>query len=511
MLDTVANFIAKKIPEDRTYGYAPSSKGRHFLRKVQRKLHGYDENTEGSIHEALKESPLEKLNNGEDIEIEGINGEKRTIYGKDLKKRQESVQIFYDSNNITPQEVHDIQLIKAGLEIKAPDGKSLESYKAHLNQVARYVVIRGKCMQYHEYDGTLCAEPRERIEYYGCFPNMEFTHNPDYVKFCNEDYTLKEPTDVLKNVSKAVIRLHTYIGNENKEAWDIVTPNAFFSALEGYDKATNTIRKGSAQDKAKHLFAQALIEVAQEGKRPNFPGIFAHNDPSPEMHNTIEAARSSLKFPAEINPGDASAPIRAAKELNCEFKVAECIMSNPKGAAGHAALRNGANKAKEENDARVMGGEVQLIFGPQFNAALLNMDRYVGVPLSEKELSFEEAAAELKREGEENKRPKEEADKTSTNKADEVEEKSDEPKVKRLPEGEEKKENKDEPRAQKPGNKSPLVSTPLQYNHLFSRSCWTLLTCSRCLLWYSFYNYQFKATMQQNPIVYKWFIHRKIN
>ncbi|MBT4963460.1 MAG: hypothetical protein HON32_04705 [Francisellaceae bacterium] len=251
-----------------------------------------------------------------------------------------------------------------------PKGTKFNEYKLHLEQLSSYVVVRGEVKQLHEMneDATPLDPPRDRVIYYATFPKLQSSFKPlskDFTDFCkpngtNRKWSLKsDKEDDLKNKFKDVIRLQARVAAHNKEGLDIVTPNAFLEGLTLED-----------QIKAKKLFAKAVVEVASEPEMPGFKGFFVHS--SDEMGSALSSA-SSLNVPIVMHDGDASSPQLAGQG---KIKVSETIMGEGCGAVGNGALGSRANKAKEENDTRMLGGFSELIFNPNCNKALLNKNRF---------------------------------------------------------------------------------------------------------------------------------------
>lgn len=390
---------------EKIYGYYNKEfKGaKEKLRIFLRFMHGYDEKENAGIGTARENSPLLQLRDGKRVWVSDepknstitVLEDKQDlpktkgvlIDGADVKRQQKEVDILFDETRITAKEVYDLQLIKAGREkdIELPEGREAYEYRRHLEQLGSYVVIRGKVWQSHEYNGRICDKPQERILYYANFPKLMGKESKDINYFCEkkgDDYYLKEDLKgKLKKKFKAVIRLQAKMAAKYKEAVDIVTPNAFFYGLE----------RKTEQQKAKEWFAEAVIEFAKEEPILGFVGLFVHAD-LPGIEQALKD-QSEFKTRIIVNQGNAASPGRLANENSYGFKVADCIMGEACGHAGNSALTNGAGRAKEENDARVMS-LMQLIFGPQFNEFLMEKVRVLAGIKSEPEPNKGDASSQ---------------------------------------------------------------------------------------------------------------------
>jgi hypothetical protein len=334
---------------------ADTASARHVLRKNLRVVHGVDQNNaDGNIRVCTEPSPLQThLKNG------------------DVQKRQSEVQVYFDeAHGVTADDMFQIQQHKAG---------AFRSEDAELERLASYTAVRGEVQQ--QYDVRLAPgatkiseitldSPRSRILYYLNFPKLR-AGSKDFATFCEGDTLKDAQKDALKQKFKDIVLMGIQIANHNQEGLSIVTPNAFFSGLNPVEK-TN----------AKILFAQAMAELATDanptGGFPNFKGLFFN----PGDMDAAQAFRVAVEDKTKVIPVclcpwvDASAPQQWAQTQTPPFRVAEAAMGEALGPAGNAALSHRADFAKEENDARACGGDLEAIFGPQFNATLLKKDQY---------------------------------------------------------------------------------------------------------------------------------------
>lgn len=360
----------------RIYGYyqAAFAVPREKLRQFLRLMHGYPKDQNFGIDGATDDSPLMHLNRGGKVWIADTPTENTItllkegdmppdtagvlVDGKAIRVQQEQIDYIYDESKITLKQVYHIQLLKAGHAnaIVVPDGKTLEGYERELESLGSYVVVRGRVWQSHEYNGNICNKLHERVLYYANFPKLA-GQSKDLAYFCSDGHLREDRIPELKEKFKAVIRLQARMAAKFGEALDIVTPNAFFYGLEQH----------SEQPKAKSLFADAVIEFAMEEPIPGFKGLFVHGDLSYIiMQRSIE-----FKTKVAINNGNAASPGRISNEDALGLTVAESIMGEACGPVGNGALGNRGDRAKEENDARVLS-LMQLVFGPQFNSTLLD-------------------------------------------------------------------------------------------------------------------------------------------
>lgn len=354
------------------YGFETDAQGREKLRQLLRVLHGYNKNnTAGDIALIQPGAFMEKLQQGQDLYLasnhfvstdpslkQGVS----RISAADVKQRQKDVTVYFDSTKITAQEVHKVQQLKAGETVNLQPSviKDLESK-------ASYVVIRAETKQYCTMDAqaTVLAKPIARVSYHSCFPNLESKQSKDYVEFADSQGRLKNDGTPLKEKFKDILRLNRDVAAHHQEGFDVVTPNAFLYGLE----------RDVEQPKAKQLFAQAVFEVAQEDCPVGFLGFFVHeqNDIFQDQVDHYD----DIKTPIMVGQGaDASAPTRACAALNNGCVVAEAVMAHPLHPAGNGAIGARADQAKEENDDRVMLGDIEWMFSPKLNPKLLNTATY---------------------------------------------------------------------------------------------------------------------------------------
>ena len=174
-----------------------------------------------------------------------------------------------------------------------------------------------------------------------------------------------EKTEELQNRYKATILQQLKVASANGEDIDLQMPNAFLSELKPED-----------QELAKLLFENALFEAAKEAKaNPNVYGglkaIYVHNGKR-WLQSKKSTLSTKLDIPKDLedfvflNRGDAFAPDRISHHEDKGRRVAVCIMSDGLGKVGNGALGKRANRAMEENIARLCSGTVEAS-GPAFN------------------------------------------------------------------------------------------------------------------------------------------------
>jgi hypothetical protein len=374
------------------YAYAQHPKGREILRQRLRRMHGnLNARRTADIVTQTELSPIHQIlrNNTEyailpdgDLQTNIMDdGYLRSNYPaldpKSIKERQQNVEVFYDPAHLTPEEVYDIQLLKAGASVQKSGSFNLDDYIASLESKGCYLVVRGVVKQYFLMDetATVLAKPRTRVLYYTNFPKLANESGPNvdleyFTRLTKNGRKLRgDRKNELKIKYKDIIRLNIQVAASFHEGFDVVTPHAFLSALPPEE-----------QQAAKQLFAKAVIEVALEEAPAGFQGLFVHEVGTPYFANAIQQYQhNGGEFKTALFVGsdaDASAPQLAAKNLALPFNIAEAVMGAPCGPAGNFALSDFANQAKEENDARVMCGEMEMIFGPQNNNVLLNKLKY---------------------------------------------------------------------------------------------------------------------------------------
>lgn len=380
-----------KNGDSKFYNYYQNSSVRWRLREVLRVLFGMKE-TYDCPPSDLNKSPskllLDLINNGKDINITTKNKVNLKISAKDAKDRQKKTKIYFDKKFISEKEIQDILLIKSGKKPQnIPKGIKLSQYEEILERKASYYVIRGEPRKEFDLKGRKVPgknylkveQNKYRIiapSYYACMPRLVVDQNgipsPDLKQYCKGtkrgDYSISDGKG-LKEKFKDVIKLQLMVAAQHKEAVDIVTPNAFFSALSKIE-----------QDKAKKIFYEAIAEVAINNSFNGLSALFIHSDKS---HDSIVRNNyKNFQFPVVIGDGDSASPQTASKIIwakeqdpNNKFDVAQCIMGDPLGPTGNGALSNRADKAKEENDFR-MYPFMFCIFSAIYNKNLLDEKKY---------------------------------------------------------------------------------------------------------------------------------------
>ena len=365
--------------------------GMEQLRRWLRSAHGYDRDAaKADIAGCKFRSPLYYLDHGQDLYIWREKSETDgsilkptdgrtflTLNGADVKTAQESVQTWVDDCKISDAEVEDIMSLKAGTrDLKVPDRfyknrlalRAPRAYRQHLEKKAEHIVVRSTIFMTHQPNGELLDKPREHVVYHACYPRLN-GGSPDQRYFATgrtgKAQLRSEKTGELQDRYKATILQQLKVASANGEDIDLQMPNAFLSGLKPED-----------QELAKLLFEKALFEAAKEAKAdPNVYGglkaIYVHNGKRalPSKKSTLS---TKLDIPKDLedfvflNRGDAFAPDRISHHEDKGRRVAVCIMSDGLGKVGNGALGKRANRAMEENIARLCSGTVEAS-GPAFN------------------------------------------------------------------------------------------------------------------------------------------------
>ena len=341
--------------------------GMDQLRHCLREMHGYAPTAANAdIARCTSDSPVAALLRGQDLYMWRSGGPTRIsttppqgaslrLSANDVLKAQQEVQTWTDANRISAKEVDDILAIKAGRTVQVPTQfKTFGAYKAHLEKGSESMVARSRIFMTHRPNGDLLDAPHQHIIYHACYPRLN-GGSADQRNFAAGEagsaILRQDRLGELKDRYKAVIRQQLKVAAANNEDIDLQTPNAF---LYGLDLAE--------QPKAKRLFQQALFEVAREARdnRGVFGGLRAVY-----IHDADGGIPPDLRSFVFLNSGDAFAPDRIGQERNGR-RVAVCLMSDGIGKVGNGALSNGANRAMEENTARLCAGTLEAS-GPAFN------------------------------------------------------------------------------------------------------------------------------------------------
>lgn len=372
--------------------YQPTAFGRDTLTRKLIQFHGHqaDQNNFTKLRFAVKtakeggtpDSFLRRLNQGHDVyisqtEIWNQDGYLKLepskqkqfvkIDASDLTARKKNIKIYYDESKISQQQIRHILLLKAGKKIppnEIPSYQKFKKYKAELEQLGSYVVIRGAVKQYYDAYGTLLNPPRDRVLMYANFPKLSSTDSRDfyrYVEVVHGKAKLKDNEllrNELKEKFKAVIRLQMKAAADNGEGLDVVTPHAFFRF------------KGKIIPGTKDLFGESVAELVTETPPSGFQGLFVHDDHG-NITKALEKNKAAIKTPLVItDKGEASAPQLASSGTPT---IAEAMMGEATGPAGNLSLNlYRGNQAKEENDARQCMGQIESLFNPNLNPTLQN-------------------------------------------------------------------------------------------------------------------------------------------
>ncbi|WP_367363651.1 hypothetical protein [Wolbachia endosymbiont (group B) of Scrobipalpa ocellatella] len=311
-----------------------------------------------------KLAPIVQLTQGVDADIV-IDNTTKTVYAKEIKNKQQKIDLIYDKDRIGAKEVHDIQLLKAGKRVTIPSKyKSFEDYRRELQKKSSYIVIRAEVTQHLDHSGKLLNDPIESVVHYTTFPKLK-GNTLDYKYFARSRKLIGSRKSELQDKFKNVVKLNALMAAKHKEGLSIVVPNAFLSGLSNDE-----------QKEAKIAFVNAEIEAAKEieqdsGKYSGFCGIFVNTGNTQDLNKLI--SDSGIKSIA-INYGDLSAPSRVSKE----GKFAESIMGEGVGYVGNGALSARGNIAVEENLTRRTLGETVLMFSGAFNEKVLDKNCYRG-------------------------------------------------------------------------------------------------------------------------------------
>lgn len=306
------------------------------------------------------------------------NGVNININVNSFVPAMQDVQLYYDLNKVSQQEVADIIKLRSGAVVPSPTAETAEEYALRLESLSPYVVMRGKVTQYRDANGIVITPPLELVSYYNTFPKLTrdyHTHIPpyDFKYFCSYPATVKgkpyknghlrvDRIDELKQKFKDSIRLLVHVAHLNNEAVDILTPNAFFDGLLDYEKI-----------KAQNLFQKAILEVAQEPGHENCKGIFTHFQIDPSYTSAVPVVR---------NTGDNTSPQKAASASGIATKVAVLVMGEGVRAVGGGAAAPGkALAAAEERLTRTSLWGTK-IFCPAFNNRLLDQSQYRAVDIT---------------------------------------------------------------------------------------------------------------------------------
>lgn len=356
------------------YAYGLNKQGQQILRQRLRAVYGLnperDPLTRGThaaiVNRAFAQSALEQPS----VTVRVKNTEDVSLDVDDIKARQENVKVYYDPKKISPEEIAQILRIKetgqkpAGMTQDAAD---------KLASKASGMVIRAETKQYCLLDETasVLPTPRARVSYFTCFPNLGGAPNSaDMAAFVKTFLFSGIKEQALKEKFKAIFRLNQKVAALNHEGFDVVTPNAFLMGLNAAQKQT-----------VQRIFAQALVEVACEPPPEGFVGFFVHENH--ELFTTaLSLEESRLKTPVMVGFGtDASAPQLAAQTIGSDIRVAEAVMGHPLHAIGNGALGDWAAWAKEENDERVMVGDLARMFDPGLNPVVADPKNWIALDM----------------------------------------------------------------------------------------------------------------------------------
>src|SRR5690606_27433549 len=116
------------------------------------------------------------------------------ISAQDIQTKQQNVQVWYDNTKVTPQQLLDIQLLKAGKHITLPQGMDFATYSHELESLASYVVVRGEVTQHFEMDKNATTitisnhapNERKRVLYYANFPKFQGHSGKDLLDFAED-------------------------------------------------------------------------------------------------------------------------------------------------------------------------------------------------------------------------------------------------------------------------------------------------------------------------------------
>lgn len=304
----------------------------------------------------------------------------------ELQAYQQNVTVYYDGREITPDQVHEIQLIKSGQAKRMDDKKFRELESLASFQIARGQVRQFRDMSQQDYKIDCGVE---RTLYYVNTPKLNPNPNTaDVEYFCVTGTVTKKtrgdkdwkPTGVLRpdrleqlsEKYEKIISLAVTIAGKNNEAFSMVTPNAF---LAGLDKAN--------KEKAQSIFLSAVWKVAIKywiGKGCRGLFISAPLNLCKQYHNLFHAMKSAFRYPVILNiTQDSHALPCAIKTLNnLDFRVAEAVMGEPMGKVGNGWKGRHAAKAFEENLCRQAPMTVS-VFSGYYNRKLNNKQEYVKI------------------------------------------------------------------------------------------------------------------------------------
>lgn len=370
-----AKTIEGVINSDPTYKYIRNDAASSFMATALQKAFGAPGNANLSLSSPIVASPLNNLCTTPAAQIIDVNGTNITV--NSFMPAMQGVQLYYDSNKVSQQEVADIIKLRSGAAVPSPTAETAGKYALRLESLSPYVVMRGTVTQYLDANGAEIAPSLELVSYYNTFPKLTrdyHTHIPtyDYEYFCLYPVTTKgQPSnngwlkpnliDELKEKFKDSIRLLVHVAHLNNEAVDILTPDAFFGGLLDSEKT-----------RAKNLFNEAILEVAQEPGHENCKGIFTHFNIDPSYTSAV---------PVVNNTGDNTSPQKAANANSIATKIAVLVMGEGIRAVGGGAAAPGkALAAAEERLTRTSLWGTK-IFCPAFNNRLLDQSQYKAVDI----------------------------------------------------------------------------------------------------------------------------------
>lgn len=393
ILDAVSEDEAK-LPKERVYGYQASTQGRIKLASAVsgqlRLMHGTS-----NIATYQPDSPLAKLNDTHaehtlyltraDASPEGEKPADGVPYialsSTQLKQCQSSVQVVYDSRYLTSDEAMNILKLRAQLSVKGVN-------RAVLAKKASHLLVSGNVQQFFMMDkeaslvpelnaeGSLARRPRERIEFFTVFPELSGIGAADYHHYCRFGKFKHRAAQLMYKANvREILRLSLKHASDQGYAFSMVMPNNFLRGLND-----------EHQNLAKTLFLEAVIDVAKEKDIvENCPAIYLNptltKGSTEALYQTFQEKvltaneHQEAQVPIILHRSDAAAPMLIAAQQGLKhdgqpLKTAEALMGHSMNPAGNAAIADGIPYAKEENDARVMSGFLEMTLSYKFNKTL---------------------------------------------------------------------------------------------------------------------------------------------